>query len=81
MDYKPIDCGFHDLLLDRATRGNTVQLRFRDTDGMKTCNQIIIDVYTEGNEEFLRTKEGTIIRLDRVIAVDGIMNPSALPSN
>ena len=70
--YIPIDCGFHDLLLDRATRRTVVALVYTDEAGVsKTKNTVIKDVYTKQKEEFLLMSDGEIIRLDQIVSVDG----------
>jgi len=71
--YIPIDCGFHDLLLDRATRRSVVELEYLDSNAQATTKATVIkDVYTKQKEEFLLMDDGEIIRLDQIVSVDGI---------
>lgn len=70
--YIPIDCNFHDILLDRATRGVIVKLIYCREERLNEKEIIIKDVYTRQGEEFLLTSEGGIIRLDQIISLDGI---------
>ena len=70
--YTPIDCSFHDILLDRATRKSKVELIYNTAEGQKKKQVIIKDVFTKQGEEFLQMSEGEIIRLDQIISVDGI---------
>jgi transcriptional antiterminator Rof (Rho-off) len=73
--YKPIDCGFHDILLDRITRGNIVDLEYSDS-GKKCRNRVVLkNVYTRQHEEFLVFGEDQTIRLDQILSVDGICRP------
>lgn len=74
--YIPIDCGFHDTLLDRATRRSVIELVYLDADEMPRTKHIVIkDVYTKQKEEFLLMNDGEIIRLDQIVSVDGIEPP------
>jgi len=74
--YSPIDCSFHDILLDRATRLLKVlivyvssNLRHEETEA------IITDVFTRNREEFMKLDSGELIRLDHIRSVDGIALP------
>lgn len=73
--YIPINCGFHDLLLDRATRQSVVVLKYWKEGEQQQKEAIFKDVYTKQKEEFLLLKDGEIIRLDYIISVDGIPQP------
>ena len=73
--YIPINCGFHDLLLDRATRRSVVVLEYVVEEEKRTKEAIFKDVYTKQKEEFLLLKDGEIIRLDHIISVDGVQRP------
>lgn len=73
--YKPIDCNYYDLLLDRATRKVGVELVYFSEGEriLKSCT--FKDVYTKKGEEFLLLGTGELIRLDQIISVDGIEPP------
>lgn len=72
--YTPIDCSLHDELLALTTLRKGVTITYLDEKGRSmTIHSIIEDVYTKGQAEFLRTKEGTVIRLDRLLRVDESM--------
>ena len=71
-DYKPIDCNFHDLILDRATKKVIVDLEYNFSNGIQKKETKFKDVYTKSGEEFLLIEEGEIIRLDQILSVDGI---------
>lgn len=73
--YRPIDCNFHDLLLDRATRKSIVDLEYISLKGKQVKQIIIKDVYTKQGEEFLLMKSGETIRLDQIVSLDGIVLP------
>lgn len=73
--YIPINCGFHDLLLDRATRRSIVELVYLVEDKPQTKDITFKDVYTKQKEEFLLLSDGEIVRLDHIVSVDGIELP------
>ena len=69
--YTPIDCNFHDIILDRATRKSIVVLEYNSTEGIQSKEVVIKDVYTKEGEEFLLTGSGEAIRLDQIVSLDG----------
>ena len=72
-DYTPIDCLLHDRLESATTLRTTVTIACEDNEGVTTeIDDRINDVFTKGNEEFIQTASGLIIRLDRLISVDGV---------
>ena len=76
-DYQPIACGFHDELGLRMLRGASCTLVIDGADGPTTLDTRIEDLFTEGDEEFIRTSDGQRIRLDRIRSVDGVARPGA----
>lgn len=76
-EYKPVDCGFHDELVARATLAKPVEIHYVDDRGNQQCaHDTIADVFTKNSAEYLRLKSGGEIRLDRLVRVDGIDAPS-----
>lgn len=79
--YTPIDCGFYDELLARATlrRPATVVYQSDAAEAVIkiVAEDVIEDVYSEGEAEYLRLRGGTVIRLDRLVSVDGKPLPRA----
>ena len=76
--YRPIDCGLHDILLDRATRRVVEAIRHRAVDGSHaTTTDRIVDVYTEDGAECLRTAGGVVVRLDDLRGVGDVEFPAA----
>lgn len=75
--YVPINCGFHDELLDRAVRKRPVRIVYREESEETSVTDVIEDVYSEGEAEYLRLRGGTVIRLDRLVSVDGLSLPPA----
>lgn len=71
--YVPINCEFHSLLEDHATMRKPVLVSFLDEQGQPQDSHLkIVDVYGRAGEEFLRAASGEVIRLDRLVAVDGV---------
>lgn len=67
--YTPVNCDFHDVLTSRATLRQKSILTFRDGDEERTVTDVIEDVYTKGDEEFVRLRGGEVIRLDRFVRI------------
>lgn len=71
-DYRLVDCSFHDELEALATRRQPCKLIYRTVDGeVVEVEGQIVDVYAAHKADFLKLKDGTEIRLDRVISVNG----------
>lgn len=78
MLYRPIDCTFYDELTLRAMRRSTAEISYVDEEGGEhAARGVVEDVFTRGDEEYLRLESGTEIRLDRIRAIDGIRPPGA----
>jgi Rho-binding antiterminator len=71
--YKPIDCNIYDVLLEKATLKKECIVVFTNDEKTITTSAIIVDVYTKAKEEFALLNDGTIIRLDKFVSVDGVM--------
>ncbi len=72
MSYQPIPCDFHDRLLAAATLRKIVEVVYREGEEEHTLSARITDVYTKEKAEYVVLSEGTTIRLDRLIRVDGV---------
>lgn len=71
-DYTPIACDLHDRLQLLVMRGRLVSLVVRDDDGVaRTVATHLVDVLTRDGAEWVVTGDGTSLRLDRLIEVDG----------
>lgn len=71
-DYCLVDCGFHDRLEALATLRQTCQISYRTVTGeIVEVQDRIVDVYAANQADFLKLKDGTEIRLDRLISVNG----------
>ncbi|CAI8827228.1 hypothetical protein [Methylocaldum szegediense] len=70
--YQPINCEFHDELEALAVMRRQCTITYQDDSGEPvTVEDCIEDVYARNKEEFLKLKSGSVIRLDRLIEVDG----------
>ena len=70
--YRPIDCSLHDEFELRAVRRVRCELVYRNGSGVEQHRSgRIVDLTTRNGEEYLRLDDGTEVRLDRVIRVDG----------
>ena len=70
--YTPIDCNMYDVLLSNATLKKECIIVFKNKDLIETIKAIIVDVFTKAKEEFMQLNTGVIIRLDKIISVNGI---------
>ena len=70
--YKPVNCGFHDRLLDFATRGETVSVVLKD-DASTNFEARILDVFTQDGAEFIIFDNDRKVRLDRLDSVGGYL--------
>jgi Rho-binding antiterminator len=75
--YRPIDCSVHDRLESLATLGRRVEIVQRRDDAQATHHAVIVDVYTHDAAEYLRLDDGTVIRLDELVSVDGTLVTTA----
>lgn len=76
-DYSPIDCGFHDVLLSKATLREYCKIQYyTEIKEFITTNSLIKDVFTKDGEEFMELTLGENIRLDRVVSINGMFAPN-----
>ncbi len=73
--YTPIDCGFHDRLEHWAVRRTPVEVVWVADGAEHRATARIADVYAEHGADYLRLDDGTVIRLDRLVAVGGVPLP------
>jgi RimJ/RimL family protein N-acetyltransferase/transcriptional antiterminator Rof (Rho-off) len=70
--YKPINCSYYDELEALATQRTAVAVVYQLPDGTPhTVHAQIVDLFTRDKEEFMVLDNGTTIRLDAIISVDG----------
>ena len=72
-NYAPIDCNFYDNFEAAIVLRRTVVLTYKLTDGSETTAPTRLrDLRTHLSEEFVQLEGGEWVRLDRVVAVDGV---------
>jgi Rho-binding antiterminator len=70
--YKPISCSFHDRLESIAVLRKVVKIIFMDEAGNRQeITSQIVDFKNHDGAEFMVLPDGQIIRLDKIINVDG----------
>lgn len=70
--YRLVACSFHDELEAWATLHQDCQIIYRDETGQnQTVTRKIIDVYAANRADFIKLQDGSIIRLDHLISVNG----------
>lgn len=71
-DYRMVSCDFHDQIEALATLHQTCQIIYRNgSDEEVEVRDQIVDVYAANKADFLKLKNGTEIRLDRLVSVNG----------
>lgn len=72
MTYKPINCGLYDELELLSLRKEKVLIKFYDENSrIVNYESVIADLFSENKVEFLKLANGKIIRLDKLIEVNG----------
>lgn len=76
--YIPIDCSYYDRLEANAVKRVICEIVYRSMDGTAELQQsaMITNVFSRNKEEFISLSTGEEIRLDRLISINGIANPS-----
>ncbi len=79
--YTPISCEFHDRLEDLATLRKAASVSFVGDDGaQQQRTATITDVYASQGAEYITLSSGEVVRLDRLVEVDGVMLADQLVS-
>lgn len=73
--YQPIDCNFYDRLEAWATQKIIVKIQFKESGNniIKEIDAQIKDLWVENKVEFALLSNGLKLRLDDLIAVNGIL--------
>ncbi len=74
--YQPIDCNFYDRLEAWATTRKSVTIEYLSGSLPSIIHGVIITMFIKDKVEFLTLENGVDIRLDSIIAVDGIVMPN-----
>lgn len=71
--YQVINCDFHDVLEVAAMQRQTIVLDYVAADGVqKEIKSQIVDVFAQAGADYLRLIDGELIRLDQIVAIDGL---------
>lgn len=75
--YTPIDCNFHDALLEKATIKKYCKIQyFTEIRELITTQSIIKDIFTQNKVEYMLLATDELIRLDKIVSVDGVVSPN-----
>jgi Rho-binding antiterminator len=71
-DYTLVSCDFHDELESLATLHQQAKIIYRnEAEEVVEVQDYIVDIYAANKADFLMLKNGTEIRLDQIISVNG----------
>jgi Rho-binding antiterminator len=74
--YRPINCDYYDVILEKATIKSYCKIQyFSELHEFITTNAVIKDVFTKSGEEFMLLATGEVIRLDRLVSINGELTP------
>ena len=75
--YVPINCEFHDVLEATAVRRRPATFSLHEPSGPPTSvHARIVDLYAHDGMEYMRLDDDSIVRLDRILSVDGTAQAS-----
>ncbi|MFA5834231.1 MAG: hypothetical protein WDA22_12220 [Bacteroidota bacterium] len=69
--YQSISCSYYDQLEAYATKRTHCSIIYSD-DSEKIIDGVIVDVYAKEGAEYLKLDNGTVIRLDYLLSINGI---------
>jgi Rho-binding antiterminator len=71
-EYKMVSCDFEDQLEAWSTLRQNCQITYRSAeDELVEAEGLIVDIYSANKADFLKLKDGTVIRLDKIVSVNG----------
>ncbi|BAY43722.1 hypothetical protein SAMD00079811_13030 [Scytonema sp. HK-05] len=69
--YIPVSCDFHDELEALATLRQECRIVYSNAaNELVEVQGLIVDVYAANKADFLKLKDGTEIRLDKIVSVN-----------
>lgn len=74
--YKPVDCGFVDLIEIAATQKKSGIIQYLEGEKLSSVEDQITTWESIEKQEFLFTKGGLKIRLDRIVSLFGMAGPA-----
>jgi len=70
--YKSINCSWYDRLIQACERKEELNLEIVDSDqSLKKILVKPVDIFSKDQAEWIKSSEGTVIRLDRILSVNG----------
>lgn len=70
--YTPVSCDFHNELEALTTLRQESRIVFRNAaNELIEVQGRIVDIYAANKADFLKLKDGTEIRLDRIVSLNG----------
>lgn len=77
-DYVPVDCGFHDELESLATLRQECLIFYHNATGeIVERRDRIADVYAANKADYIKLTDGTEIRMDHLVSVNGKLRPGS----
>ncbi len=71
-EYKMVSCDFEDQLEAWSTLRQSCKITYRSTESaLVEAEGLIVDIYSADKADFLKLKDGTVIRLDKIVSVNG----------
>jgi len=78
MAYTPINCSYYDQLEAWAVKRDWVNVTYlNDAGEFQIVRGVIKDLVTRNHQEFMLLSDGTSLRLDRLIEINGKPLPKA----
>ena len=71
--YHAISCHFYDELEALAVKKIIAKITYFENENEMTIEDLIVDFKTKNKEEFLILKNGTQIRLDKIIKINDLV--------
>jgi len=70
--YRSIGCSYYDQLEAYAVKRTRCSIVHRNGESVGTSEGIIVNLFAKDSAEFLKLDDGTVIRLDRIVSVNGM---------
>ena len=71
--YHAISCHFYDELEALAVKKIIAKITYFENENEMTIEDLIVDFKTKNKEEFLILKNGTQIRLDKIVKINDLV--------
>lgn len=71
--YQSIGCSYYDQLEAYATRRTRCTIVLKKNDREQTAEGVIVDLFARDGAEYLKLDNGTVVRLDHLVSVNGIV--------